>query len=82
MRRHLVDKVPVSQLCEENGIQPSVFYGWQKLLFENLEGVFAGTLDGRARRSENAELERANERVAKLEAKLARKDHVIAELTE
>ena len=33
--RHHVDKVPVSQLCEENDLQPSLFYYWQKQLFEN-----------------------------------------------
>ena len=33
LRRHLVDKVPVSELCEE--LRPTVFYRWQKELFEN-----------------------------------------------
>ena len=35
LRRHLVDKVPVSALCEELGLRPTVFYRWQKELFEN-----------------------------------------------
>ena len=35
LRRHLLDKVPVSDLCEELGLQPTVFYRWQKELFEN-----------------------------------------------
>ncbi len=30
LRRHMVDKVPVSELCNELGLQPSVFYQWQK----------------------------------------------------
>ena len=30
LRRHLLDKVPVSDLCEEHGLQPTVFYRWQK----------------------------------------------------
>jgi hypothetical protein len=29
-RRHLLDKVPVSDLCEELGLRPTVFYRWQK----------------------------------------------------
>jgi len=33
LRRHLVDKVPVSELCEELGLRPSVFYRWQKEFF-------------------------------------------------
>jgi transposase-like protein len=32
LRRHLVDKVPVSGLCEELGLRPTVFYRWQKEL--------------------------------------------------
>jgi transposase-like protein len=28
LRRHLVDKVPISQLCEEYKLQPSVLYQW------------------------------------------------------
>jgi transposase-like protein len=35
LRRHLLDKVPVSDLCEELGLQPTVFYRWQKDFFEN-----------------------------------------------
>jgi transposase len=30
LRRHLLDKVAVSDLCEELGLQPTVFYRWQK----------------------------------------------------
>ena len=30
LRRHLLDKVPVSDLCEEHGLQPTVFYRWQR----------------------------------------------------
>jgi transposase-like protein len=26
LRRHLVDKVPVSELCEELGLRPTMFY--------------------------------------------------------
>jgi len=29
LRRHLPEKVPISTLCEECGIQPSQFYNWQ-----------------------------------------------------
>jgi transposase len=35
LRRHLLDKVPVSDLCEELGIPPTVLYRWQKEFFEN-----------------------------------------------
>ena len=35
LRRHLVDKVAVSEVCEQLGIQPTQFYRWQQQFFEN-----------------------------------------------
>ena len=40
LRRHLLDKVPVSDLCEEVGLRPTVFYRWQKEFFENGAAAF------------------------------------------
>ena len=77
LKRHMVDKVPVSDLCNELGLQPSVFYQWQRQAFENLAGAFSTpAADGPSKREK--------ELVAKtkeLEAKLAKKDNVIAEVT-
>ena len=30
LRRHLLEKEPISKLCDELGLQPTVFYRWQK----------------------------------------------------
>ncbi len=77
LKRHHVDKVPVSKVCEEANIQPSQFYLWQRQAFENLEVVLE------SRRSKPGAKERKlQERVDHLEAKLARKDHVIAVISE
>jgi hypothetical protein len=35
LREHLIDKVPISEVCEKHGLQPTVFYQWQKKLFED-----------------------------------------------
>jgi transposase-like protein len=35
-----LDKVPVSDLCEETGLRPTVFYRWQKEFFENGAAAF------------------------------------------
>lgn len=35
LRRHLLDRVPASDVCEESNLQPTVFYRWQKEFFEN-----------------------------------------------
>jgi transposase len=40
LRRHLVEGVPISDLCDERGHQPTVFYRWQKEFFENGAAVF------------------------------------------
>jgi transposase-like protein len=36
LRRHLVEKVPVSDLCEEHGIHPTLFHRWQKDWFDRV----------------------------------------------
>jgi len=35
LRRHLLEGAAVSTLCDELGLQPTVFYRWQKEFFEN-----------------------------------------------
>src|ERR1035437_560445 len=40
LRRHLLDKVPISDLCEELSLKPTVFYRWQKEFFENGAAAF------------------------------------------
>lgn len=72
LRRHLVEKVPVSDLCDEMGLNPNVFYGWQKQLFENGGTAFQKTRGRQA--------DRRDEKIEKLEAKLAQKNEVLAEL--
>ena len=40
LRRHLIDRVPVSDLCDEYQLQPTLFYLWQKQFFENGAAAF------------------------------------------
>ena len=35
LRRYLIEKIPVSNLCEKFGLHPTVFYRWLKQFFEN-----------------------------------------------
>jgi len=74
LRRHLVDKIPVSDLCEELGLQPTVFYRWQKEFFENGAAAFE--------RRSSQKGTGAEKKIAALEAKLERKNEVVAELLE
>ena len=75
LRRHLVDHVPVSDLCDEYKIQPTLFYLWQRQALEHLS---AALQDGRTRRGETQTGAGERARIAALEAKLAKKDAVIA----
>ena len=78
--RHFVDKVPVSDICDEFSLQPSVFYTWQRQLFDNASAAFQ---DGKKnRRTDTTELERERKKVETLESKLARKNEVIAEISQ
>src|SRR6266404_2036214 len=72
LRRHLVEGVPISDLCDESGLQPTVFYRWQKEFFENGAAAF----QQRARKTHKPE----QERIAYLEKKIQTKDEVLAEL--
>lgn len=78
LRRHHVDKVPVTTICEEAGLQPSVFYHWQRELFERAAHVLGTAAPGRTS-SREQQLEK---KVTALEARLARKDEVIAEISQ
>ena len=40
LKRCLVDKVPISDLCDEYGIKPNQIYAWQKILFDHAEAAF------------------------------------------
>lgn len=81
VRRHLVDKVPVSDLCEEYGIAPSMFYNWQKLVFDQMAQLLEHG-NRRSSKAESARVAQAEQRIEALEAKLAKKDSVIAEISE
>ena len=72
LRRHLLDKEPVSTLCDELALQPTVFYRWQKEFFENGAATFQ--TNNRSRRQPE------QERIARLEKKIQTKDEVLAEL--
>ena len=48
VKRHLVDQVSVSDLCDEYKILPTQFYQWQRQLFENGAAAFDRKAKGRA----------------------------------
>ena len=74
LKRHLVDQIPVSDLCDKYQLQPTVFYRWLKEFFENGAAAFE---------KDNSRQKKAEEkRIEKLEAKLQTKNEVLSELME
>ena len=76
LKRHLVDKVPISDLCDELDVYPIQLYGWLKEFFENGQAAFDN-----GRKSKAAE-DAKDRKIQQLEAKLTRKNEVMAELME
>ncbi len=72
LRRHLLEKEPVSKLCDELELQPTLFYGWQKEFFENGAAAF----ENKPRNRRPPE----QERIERLEQKIQTKNEVLAEL--
>jgi transposase-like protein len=72
VRRHLIEKVPVSTICQETGITPVMFYRWQDQLFQNGTAAFDNHKPS-PRTGEQA-------RIENLEKKIQQKDEVLVEL--
>jgi transposase-like protein len=51
LRRHLLENEPISKLCDELGLQPTVFCRWQKESFENGAAAFEQKLDRTTQRT-------------------------------
>lgn len=74
VKEHLINGVPVSEICEKNELQPTVFYRWQKQLFEGGAAAFAN--------EQSMETSQLKKQINKLEEKLAARNEVLSELME
>ena len=75
LREHLIDRVPVSEVCDKHGLNPTLFYQWQKRLFEEGAVVFE-----QPRAKSNRQKAAEARRIEALEAKVQEKNEVLAEL--
>jgi transposase-like protein len=71
LRRHLIEKIPISKLCEEEKVAPSMYHRWQEQLFQNA----ALALEGK-----RADRHPEQQKIEKLEQKIRQKDEVLGEL--
>ena len=77
LRRHLLEHIPVSDVCDELGLTPTAFYRWQKEFFENGAVAFE-----RKSKHQKKQESRQAQRMEALEAKLVTKNEVLSELME
>jgi transposase-like protein len=77
VRRHISGKVPVSDLADEYGLQPSQIHNWVKLVLDQAEKAFRNSA-GRPARAEQLHARK----IEQLQAKIVQKNEVIAELLE
>jgi len=76
LRLHLIEKELVSDICDRHGLNPNVFYRWQKQFFENGPAAFNQAGNGH----KDSRTKKLEEKISRLQAKLASKDEVIAEI--
>ena len=76
LKQHLLDKVPVSDLCDKHDIYATQFYAWLKEFFEHGHAAF-----DKGRKSKVADNAK-DKKIELLEAKLTRKNEVLSELME
>ena len=74
IRKHLLEQVPISDICDELKISTNLFYKWQADFFENGSKAFA--------KDDSIQLKKAEAKNTSLETEITDKNGVIAELVE
>ena len=75
LKEHLLDGLPISEVCEKHEIRPGLFKRWQKKFFENGDRAFRSDKNTRQQRAQKKKIERLQEKVSE-------KDEIIAEVAE
>ncbi len=74
IRSHLLDGVAVSDLCDKHGMNPNVYYRWQKEFFEGGAAAFI--------RESNQQVVKMKRQLAENQERLTKKNEVLAEVME
>jgi transposase len=77
LRLHLLEKKPVSDVCQEHNLSVALFYLWQKQFFENGTAAFENS-----GKHHKAHADAKDRKIAALQDKLQRKNEVLSELME
>jgi transposase-like protein len=76
VRKHLIDKVPVSQIADEMKVQPTLIHNWINMVISQAERAFESPRAGKAKQDNH------DDKLTALREKLAAKNEVISELME
>jgi transposase-like protein len=76
LREHLIEHVPVSDVCDKHHIHPTLFYQWQKTFFEKGSAAFESG------RSPSRVVGHQERKLLALESKLTMRTEALAELME
>lgn len=76
VRKHLVDKIPVSQIADQMQVQPTLIHNWVNAVMSQAERAFETP---RSAQTGKAKVDRT---VTELREKLIAKNEVISELME
>ena len=74
IRKHLLEQVPISDICDELKISSNLFYKWQTDFFDNGSKAFS--------KDDSTELKKTVAKNTSLENDISDKNGVIAELDE
>jgi transposase-like protein len=76
LRLHLLEHKPISEICDQYQLNPTIFYRWQKDLFDHGTAAFERAENGSADRT----AQKLQKEIVQLRSKLASKDEVISEI--
>jgi len=82
LKKHLLEKKPISEVCQEHGISPTLFYRWQQEFFEKGAQTFERSNAKKQQSAEQRRMKKMEEELAHKEHRLAQKNDVLAELME
>ena len=80
LKRHLIERISVADICDQEQIAPSAFYRWQQELFDHGASCFNQGKQRQARTQEQTKIAELEHQIQAHERKLSEKNEVIAEL--
>ncbi|MCH7742108.1 MAG: transposase [Proteobacteria bacterium] len=82
LKKHLLEKKPISEVCRTHGISPTLFYRWQQEFFEQGALIFQRSNGKKGQNAEQRQLRKLESELAQKDTRLTEKNEVLAELME